>query len=139
VTAAMLLIGHGGFGFAMQKPEWTGYFGLFGIDRTTVVAYSLTPVVGGFECALGLLVLVLPLPGVLLFAFIWKIGTELLRPLAGEACWEFLERGGSYAAPLALWCLTTRGRSTSPFRFLPLMSVKPRKLTRSEIAEEKPR
>jgi hypothetical protein len=142
VTAAMLLIGHGGFGFAMQKPEWTGYFGLFGIDRTTVMAYSLTPVVGGFECALGLLVLVLPRPGVLLFAFIWKVGTELLRPLAGEPFWEFVERGGSYAAPLALWRLPTRSRSTTVnglFRFLPQLCVKSRKLTQSEITEEKQR
>lgn len=142
VTAAMLLIGHGGFGFAMQKPEWTGYFDLFGIDRTTVMAYSLTPVVGGFECVLGLLVLVLPLPGVLLFAFIWKVGTELLRPLAGESFWEFVERGGSYAALLALWWLTTRSQNTSVnglFRFLPQMCVKPRKLTQSEITEEKQR
>jgi len=28
--------------------------------------------------------------------------TEAFRPLAGEPIWEFIERGGSYGAPLAL-------------------------------------
>jgi hypothetical protein len=36
------------------------------------------------------------------FVFAWKLGTEALRPLAGEPIWEFIERGGSYGAPLAL-------------------------------------
>ncbi len=40
--------------------------------------------------------------GLLLFVFAWKLGTEALRPLAGEPVWEFIERGGSYGAPLAL-------------------------------------
>jgi hypothetical protein len=33
---------------------------------------------------------------------VWKVGTELLRLAVGEPFWEFVERGGSYAAPLAL-------------------------------------
>jgi hypothetical protein len=36
---------------------------------------------------------------------VWKVGTEWLRPMAGEPLWEFIERGGSYAAPLALLVL----------------------------------
>jgi len=40
--------------------------------------------------------------GVLLFVFAWKLATEAFRPLAGEPIWEFIERGGSYGAPLAL-------------------------------------
>jgi hypothetical protein len=39
------------------------------------------------------------------FVFVWKVGTEALRPLAGEPIWEFVERSGSYAAPLALLAL----------------------------------
>jgi hypothetical protein len=39
---------------------------------------------------------------VLIFVFVWKVGTELLRLAVGEPFWEFVERGGSYAAPLAL-------------------------------------
>ena len=40
--------------------------------------------------------------GVLLFVFAWKLATEAFRPLAGEPIWEFIERRGSYGAPLAL-------------------------------------
>jgi hypothetical protein len=32
----------------------------------------------------------------------YKIGTELVRPMAGEPWWEFIERAGSCAAPVAL-------------------------------------
>ena len=57
---------------------------------------------GWFECVLGLIVLCWPMRGVLLFVFAWKLATEAFRPLAGEPIWEFIERGGSYGAPLAL-------------------------------------
>jgi hypothetical protein len=108
ITAAMLLIGHGGFGFAMQKAEWTAYFGALGVPYTAVEGYALTQAIGWFECALGLMVLAVPVPPILIFAFVWKVGTELLRPIAGEPFWEFIERGGSYAAPLALLALQSR-------------------------------
>ncbi len=102
LAAAALLIGHGGFGAFMHKAEWVGYFAVLGVDRQTVEAWSLVARVGWFEIALGLLVLVVPAMPVLAFAFAWKVGAELLRPLAGEPIWELIERGGSYAAPLAL-------------------------------------
>jgi hypothetical protein len=101
VTTALLLFGHGGFDFAMHK-DWMAYAAAVGISPDTLAAYSLTPLAGWFECALGLLVLVWPTRGVLLFVFAWKLGTEVFRPLAGEPLWEFIERGGSYGAPLAL-------------------------------------
>jgi hypothetical protein len=62
-------------------------------------------------------------------------------PPLSTGFWEFVERGGSYAAPLALWRLTTRTRNTtvnSPSRLLPQMCVKPRTLTQAEITGEKP-
>ncbi len=53
--------------------------------------------------------------GLLVFVFAWKLGTEALRPLAGEPIWEFIERGGSYGAPLALaWLLARRARNVGP-------------------------
>jgi uncharacterized membrane protein YphA (DoxX/SURF4 family) len=101
VTTALLLIGHGGFDFAMHK-NWTGYAAAVGVSPATVAAHPLTPLAGWFECVLGLLVLAWPTHGLLLFVVTWKLGTEVLRPLAGEPIWEFIERGGSYGAPLAL-------------------------------------
>jgi len=101
VTTALLLIGHGGFDLAMHK-DWTGYAAAVGISPATLAAHPLTPLAGWFECVLGLLILARPTRSVLLFVFAWKLGTEALRPLAGEPMWEVIERGGSYGAPLAL-------------------------------------
>jgi uncharacterized membrane protein YphA (DoxX/SURF4 family) len=106
LSTALLLIGHGGFGLFLTKPAaWTKYFGVLGLDSGTVQSASLIPLVGGFEVALGLAVLVMPARGLLLFVLAWKVGTELLRLGAGEPVWEFVERGGSYGAPLALLLL----------------------------------
>jgi hypothetical protein len=101
VTTALVLIGHGGFDFAMNK-DWTAYAAAIGISPGTLAAHPLTPLAGWFECVLGLLVLAWPTRGVLLFVFAWKLGTEAFRPLAGEPIWDFIERGGSYGAPIAL-------------------------------------
>jgi len=102
ITTAALLIGHGGFGAFMRKAAWVDYFGAAGITPQMVEGANLLAGLGWFEIALGLVVLVLPVPAVLIFVFIWKVGTELLRLMVGEPIWEFIERGGSYAAPLAL-------------------------------------
>jgi len=100
-TTALLLIGHGGFDFAMHKDS-AGYTAAIGISPATLANHPLRPLAGWFEGALGLLVLAWPERGLLIFVFVWKLGTEALRPLAGEPIWEFIERGGSYGAPLAL-------------------------------------
>jgi hypothetical protein len=104
VTTACLLIGHGAFDFAMHK-DWSGYAAALGLAPATLAAHPLRPFGGLAEVLLGLLVLVCPAAPALVFVFVWKVGTEALRPLAGEPIWEFIERGGSYAAPLALLAL----------------------------------
>jgi hypothetical protein len=104
VTTACLLIGHGAFDFAMHK-NWSSYAAALGIAPATVAAHPLRPFAGWAEVVFGLLVLVCPAAPVLVLVFLWKVGTEALRPLAGEPIWEFIERSGSYAAPLALLAL----------------------------------
>ena len=114
VTTALLLIGHGAFDVAMGK-DWSGYAAAIGIRPATLAANPLRAVGGWFECALGALVLAWPARGLLLFVFVWKLGTEALRPLAGEPIWEFIERGGSYGAPLALAALQGWTRTMTPW------------------------
>jgi hypothetical protein len=104
LTIGMLLIGHGGIGALMAK-DWSAYFAVLGIGAATVEARVLTPLVGWFEMVLGLLVIARSNTALLVFVCAWKVGTEWLRPMAGEPVWEFIERGGSYAAPLALLVL----------------------------------
>lgn len=112
VTTALLLIGHGGFAFAMGK-NWASYATAVGVSPAAVAAHPLSPMAGWFECALGLLILAHPMRAVLLFIFVWKLASEAFRPLAGEPIWEFVERAGSYGAPLALAWLQSGARHRS--------------------------
>jgi len=103
VCTALLLLGHGGFGvFGWHAKEWFGYFGVLGVSQSAAASISLVTNLGWFEMALGVAVLVFPNNLLLAFVVAWKIGTELLRPAAGEPFWEWVERGGSYTVPLAL-------------------------------------
>jgi hypothetical protein len=112
LTTALLLIGHGGFDFAMRK-DWTSYATAVGVSPPVVAAHPLSPMAGWFECALGLVILARPMRAVLLFVFVWKLASEGFRPLAGEPIWEFVERAGSYGAPLALaWLQSGREEPT---------------------------
>ena len=75
-----------------------------------VESKGLLSIVGGAEIALGLIVLVFPVPALLVFVAAWKIFTELLRPAAGEPFWEFVERASNMIAPLALIYVRGQGR-----------------------------
>jgi hypothetical protein len=111
IMTAGAFIGHGAFGAVMAKEAWFGYFGAVGIDATTVETASLISLVGWFEIALGIFILVKPIRALLLAIVLWKVGTEFLRPLAGEPMWEFIERASNMIAPLAL--IYVRGWPTS--------------------------
>ena len=66
------------------------------------------PVVGMVDITLGFLVLFKPVRLALLYMAVWGLWTACLRPLAGEALWETIERAPNYLVPLAL--LYLRGR-----------------------------
>jgi hypothetical protein len=102
LAVAGALVGHGAYGAVLAKPSWFDYFAVLGLSRSTVAATGLLSLVGGAEIALGLIVLVFPVPALLVLVGVWKIGTELLRPVAGEPVWEFVERGSNMLAPVAL-------------------------------------
>lgn len=108
IATASALIGHGGFGWAMAKPDWLGYAAAAGLTASPPALAA----VGLFEIALGVVVLARPVRALLLFVLAWKVATELLRPLAGEPVWEFVERWSNYTAPLAL--LYLRGYPARP-------------------------
>ena len=106
ISIALLLVGHGFFGVQVRKHEWYDYFGFFGLSAHTVDSAHLLTVVGVFEIVLGLAVLVVPWRGFFLFVLVYKTFTELLRPLVGQELFQFLERSGDYALPIALYFLT---------------------------------
>jgi hypothetical protein len=108
-TTVLLLVGHGGLALA-QKAILVRHAGLLGFGGESVV------VVGVIEIGLALAVLLAPHPALLIGVALWKIATELLYPIGGAPVWEFVERGGSYAAPLALALLAVRRSATQRLR-----------------------
>lgn len=105
ICIALLLVGHGGFGIThLHDEEWITYLGVLGVGPEAA-SPLLIATIGWFEVALGLAILIRPYRRLILFVLAWKVGTELLRPLAGEPVWDFVERGGDYFLPLALLLL----------------------------------
>lgn len=95
-TTCLLLVGHGALGAITGKAVLTAHYGAIGLPATT------TALAGWFELGLALAIAVRPAAGLLLFAAGWKLETESLFVVGGAPIWEFVERAGSYAAPLAL-------------------------------------
>jgi hypothetical protein len=77
---------------------------------------------GWLEVGLAVAVLAYPAWPVLVAALAWKLSTELLFPVTGDYVWEFIERGGSYGAPLALVILQHGLRRSPAGRRMPLPS-----------------
>jgi hypothetical protein len=102
-TTVLLLVGHGALGIA-DKSLLTTHYTTIGLPADT------TAIVGWFEIALATVVAVRPMAGLLVFVAAWKLATEFLFVTAGAPIWEFVERAGSYAAPLALAMLTRGAR-----------------------------
>jgi len=107
VGVACCFIGHGSLGLN-QTAAWTSYFGVAGIGHDQAIA--LMPWVGTFDWLMGASVLFAPARAIVLYMVAWCTWTALLRPLAGESVWEFVERAGNYGAPLALLFLFAPGR-----------------------------
>jgi hypothetical protein len=100
-TTALLLVGHGGLG-VIGKPMLTAHYAAIALPAATTV------IVGWSEIALAVLVLARPSVTVLVFVATWKLASESLFVVSGAPVWEFVERAGSYAAPLALAALLAR-------------------------------
>lgn len=96
VVVFLLLLGHGWLNLLEKKAILQQYAGL-GFPNPSGVAHF----VGGFEILAALIVLVKPIRSLLLVFFIWKMATELFYPK--WEVFEWVERGGSYGAVLALY------------------------------------
>lgn len=110
LTTGLLLIGHAGFGAFVGKPMLREHYAAIGLDRLGVDLGTIVASLGWFELLLAVAIIIRPGRSLLILAFIWKLASELLYPLSGAPVWEFIERAGSYAAPLALLFLHGRAR-----------------------------
>tara|TARA_Y100000310_G_scaffold78020_1_gene74616 strand:+ start:22068 stop:22490 length:423 start_codon:yes stop_codon:yes gene_type:complete len=95
-------LGHGVFALQV-KQGWLKYFSAVGLAESS--ASTLLPLIGVMDIVVALLALFYPLRIVLAWAGVWGLWTALLRPLAGEPIWDFIERWANWAAPLALLAL----------------------------------
>jgi len=116
IGAFLCFVGHGAFGIT-TKQAWLPYFAVAHVGPST--AYSLMPVIGAIDIAMGCLVLLSPRPAVIYWMTLWAVWTALLRPLAGESGWEAFERAGNYGVPLAIILLAAQWRGIGGF-FAPI-------------------
>ena len=113
IAVAGEFIGHGVF--ALQaKQGWIPYFASVGISAGTAV--TLMPLIGVMDIILALIVLVRPIRPLLLWMAFWGFLTALIRPIAGEPIWDFVERFANWGAPLALFFLLSRSKTTKDER-----------------------
>jgi hypothetical protein len=109
LTTCLLLLGHGALGALNGKPALTAHYASIGLQNIVVGSLTLTRMIGGLEIVLAFAVLVAPFPSLLLGVCLWKMGTEALFMTAGSLSFEWIERAGSYMAPLALYALIKKG------------------------------
>jgi hypothetical protein len=104
---ALMLIGHGGYGVFMAKSNLLGFYQAAGLGALGLPLETIRAGIGFFEIGLGVAALFATRPSFFVFIFAWKLASEMLYPVAGAdmACWEVVERGGSYVAPLAAYCV----------------------------------
>ncbi len=92
-------LGHGVF--ALQtKASWLPYFTAVGMSES--LGQTLLPLIGMMDVIVAIMALFWPIRAILVWACIWGFWTALLRPIAGQPIWDFIERWANWAAPLAL-------------------------------------
>lgn len=99
VTTSLLLLGHGALGI-LEMPALTTHYMALGVAPASAVGTA--QVVGWLEIGLVAALVWRPSASMALALVTWKMATESLWLVAGAPVWEFIERAGSYAAPLAL-------------------------------------
>jgi hypothetical protein len=99
---AGMLIGHGALGAFAAKPIYVELYQSIGLDTLGYEVTTIKSVIGYCEIGLGILCLYAKGLYFFVFIFVWKTATEVLyltSHVYGKE-WEFIERGGSYMAPL---------------------------------------
>lgn len=109
IAVAGEFIGHGAFAL-QHRQQWIAWISQAS-GANALLAAKLLTLIGVFDLLVALIVLVRPVPAILLCAVLWGFWTALVRPLVGEAFWEFVERWANWGAPLAL--LLIRGWPTT--------------------------
>ena len=84
----------------------------------TTVGFSLETsrdliiAIGILDVLVAISIIVKPIKYIVLWAVIWAFATALIRPVAGESIFAFIERGANWGAPLALYILLNYNNKT---------------------------
>jgi len=104
-SLALLLIGHAGFGFAVEKKMLIDHWQSIGVNADVAFITQI----GYAEFVLGVLIFIAPLRPLILLALGWKLFTEFLYVPADTVTgmgivniFEWIERWGDYGVPLAM-------------------------------------
>ncbi len=103
IAVAGEFIGHGFFALQGRK-TWVEWFSIFGVSDAGT-ATTLLFLIGLLDITLALLILIKPIRIALLWMTFWGFWTALMRPIAGDSIFEFVERWANWGAPLALLLL----------------------------------
>ncbi|KAA9038180.1 hypothetical protein FW778_15635 [Ginsengibacter hankyongi] len=95
-VVCFLFVGHGWLNIIDKKDLVDLYMRLGFVNPVKTAGF-----IGIFEIVAGLWVLIRPIRSFVLLLFVWKIISELFYP--HYEIFEWIERGGSYGAILALW------------------------------------
>ena len=102
---ALLLIGHAGFGFAVQKQMLINHWQAIGVEADI----GFITKIGYAEFVLGVLIFLAPIRPLIFVALGWKLFTEFLYVPADTVTgmgivniFEWVERWGDYGIPLAM-------------------------------------
>ena len=119
---ASLLIGHAGFGFAVEKKMLIDHWQSIGVDADVAFITQI----GYAELILGILIFLKPFRFLILLALGWKLFTEFLYVPADTVTgmgivniFEWIERWGDYGIPLAMLYILSyrRAKSTAKYSF----------------------
>ncbi|MET2984307.1 hypothetical protein [Aureibaculum conchae] len=102
IAVSMTFLGHGIFAI-QSNPSWIKYLEFVGFSIET--AEKVIVIIGVLDVLVAITILIKPYKYVVLWAFLWTFSTALIRPLAGESIWQFVERASNWSVPLALFCL----------------------------------
>ena len=103
IAVAGEFLGHGVFALQGRK-AWIDWFSIFGISDANLAAQFLF-FVGLADVLLAVLILIRPVRLALLWMAFWGFWTALMRPIAGDSIFEFVERWANWGAPLAVLLL----------------------------------
>ncbi|MDY7396047.1 hypothetical protein UMM65_12410 [Aureibaculum sp. 2210JD6-5] len=102
IAISMTFLGHGIFAIK-SNPNWIKYLEFVGFSIEN--AEKVIVIIGVIDVLVAITILLKPYKYVILWAFLWTFSTALVRPLAGESIWQFVERASNWAVPLTLFFL----------------------------------